>query len=117
MAELLKYSELPIDWDLTPEEAVTLYLEWGNNNWHGAHSPVRSKSDFSVYFVVDTWGEKPKAVLIKRNSEDTEELLQMPLPEYVAKAYEIEGGKTRGVSAPTETVKAWLRHEMGYAGN
>lgn len=20
-----------IDWDMTPEEAVTLYLEWGNN--------------------------------------------------------------------------------------
>ncbi len=109
MAELLKYSELPIDWDLSPEEAVTLYLEWGNNNWRGAHRPVRSKKDVSFYFVVDTWGEKPKAVLIKRNSEDTEELWQTPLPEDVATAYEREGGKTRGVSAPTETVRNWLR--------
>jgi hypothetical protein len=26
-----------INWDMTPEEAVTLYLEWGNNWSHGKH--------------------------------------------------------------------------------
>ena len=35
-------ASLNIDWNLAPEDAVTLYLEWGNNNWHAEHAPVRS---------------------------------------------------------------------------
>lgn len=53
MTNLLDYKTLDIDWDLTPEDAVTMYLEWGNNNWHADRPPVRSKTDESVYFVVD----------------------------------------------------------------
>ncbi len=33
-----------IDWDMTPEEAVRLYLEWGNN-WAGGNYVIRSKDD------------------------------------------------------------------------
>ena len=35
-----------IDWDMTPEDAVTLYLEWGNNPATGKHR-IRSKNDVS----------------------------------------------------------------------
>jgi len=48
-----------IDWDMTPEEAVTLYLEWGNS-WSHGKSLVRSKDDVSYYFVVNTWEVPPK---------------------------------------------------------
>ena len=34
MASLKDFSTLDISWDLTPEHAVTMYLEWGNNDWH-----------------------------------------------------------------------------------
>ena len=47
-----------IDWDMTPEEAVTLYLEWGNNWSHGRM--VKSKKDVSYYFVIYTWINPPK---------------------------------------------------------
>jgi hypothetical protein len=33
-----------IDWDMTPEEAVRLYLEWGNN-WARGNYVIRSKGD------------------------------------------------------------------------
>jgi hypothetical protein len=31
-----------IDWEMTPEEAVRLYLEWGNN-WARGNYVIRSK--------------------------------------------------------------------------
>ena len=55
-----------IDWEMTPEEAVTLYLEWGNNWAHG--KVVRSRDDVSHYFVINTWKEQPTIFLIRRNS-------------------------------------------------
>ena len=42
---LAAFSDQQIDWNLSPEMAVTLYLEWGNNDWRSEHPPVRSKSD------------------------------------------------------------------------
>lgn len=112
MAQLKKFSDLPIDWDLTPEEAVTLYLEWGNNNWRGDHKPVRSKDDYSVYFVVDSWEDMPRAVLIRRNSEETQELVSLTLPAEVARSFYNENGRGRGVSAPTPSVTRWLKKEL-----
>ena len=38
-----------IDWEMTPEEAVRLYLEWGNN-WSQGNVFIRSKDDISHYF-------------------------------------------------------------------
>jgi hypothetical protein len=58
MGQLSKYRFLPIDWDMTPEEAVTMYLEWGNNWRKGQRTPVRSKHDESYYFVLNTWDEQ-----------------------------------------------------------
>ena len=54
-----------IDWDMTPEEAVRLYLEWGNN-WARGNYVIRSKNDVSYYFVVNTWQEKPVIYFIRR---------------------------------------------------
>ena len=59
-----------IDWDMTPEEAVRLYLEWGNN-WAGGNYVIRSKEDETIYFVVNTWKESPVIYLIRRNWRKT----------------------------------------------
>ncbi len=40
--QLKAFSSLPIEWNLDPADAVTLYLEWGNNDWRAEHPPVRS---------------------------------------------------------------------------
>jgi len=51
-----------IDWEMTPEEAIRLYLEWGNN-WAGGNYVIRSKNDVTHYFVVNTWEQSPKIYL------------------------------------------------------
>ena len=30
--QLKRFTNLPIDWNLDPADAVTLYLEWGNHD-------------------------------------------------------------------------------------
>lgn len=101
--------ELMIDWEMTPVDAVTLYLEWGNNNWHGDFVPVRSKSDFTNYFVVDNWGDKLRVMLIRRNSEEANELWSAEVPNDLAERFRDEVGNLRGVYPPNDEIKEWLR--------
>lgn len=100
-----------IDWHMTPEEAVVLYLEWGNNWAHGV-SPVRSKNDVSYYFVVNNWGESPVVYLIRRNSEEAVELASFELPESVKEDFRRSAGFNKGVYAVEGKVKDWLQNEL-----
>ncbi|PXF56468.1 MAG: hypothetical protein C4B58_13370 [Deltaproteobacteria bacterium] len=58
---------------MIPEEAVTLYLEWGNN-WSHGRNLIRSKDDVSHYFVVNTWEDPPK-IFCKRSQGTASALL------------------------------------------
>jgi len=99
-----------IDWEMTPEEAVTLYLEWGNNWSHG--KLVRSKKDVSHYFVVNTWDDPPVVYLIRRNSEEAVELARIPLPEKLRDHVLEWTGSNKGVYALTNEIRAWLEKEI-----
>jgi hypothetical protein len=100
-----------IDWDMTPEEAVRLYLEWGNN-WARGNYVIRSKNDETLYFVVSTWKEPPMVYLIRRNSEEAREIAAIKLPEAVEKKYLKEMGNLKGVYAAEGAVKKWLQKEL-----
>ena len=104
-------SSLVIDWNMTPEDAVTLYLEWGNNSWYADHKPVTSKNDFSTYFVVNTWTGSPLLTLVRRNSEDCVELASFEIPEDLAKDFMAKVGFNKGVYAPTGAIKQWLQNK------
>ena len=99
-----------IDWDMTPEEAVTLYLEWGNNWSHG--KMVKSKNDVSHYFVVNTWDDPPQIYLIRRNSEEAVELAIIEMPEELRTRFLESVGYNKGVYALNDEVKAWLENEL-----
>ncbi|MEJ2660130.1 MAG: hypothetical protein P8Z73_05350 [Desulfobacteraceae bacterium] len=103
-----------IDWDMTPEEAVRLYLEWGNN-WARGNYVIRSKNDETLYFVVSTWKEPPMVYLIRRNSEEAREIAAIRLPEAIEKKYLNEIGNLKGVYAVEGTVKEWLKKELAPA--
>ncbi|MBU4316584.1 MAG: hypothetical protein KKF30_04845 [Proteobacteria bacterium] len=103
-----------IDWDMTPEEAVRLYLEWGNN-WARGNYVIRSKNDVSHYFVVNTWKEKPVIYLIKRSSEDAQELALIEIPEKIRARFSKQNGFMKGVYAVDGEVKQWLKKELGNA--
>lgn len=109
---LSSFSNLLIDWNMTPEHAVTMYLEWGNNDWNAEYPPVRSKEDVSIYFVVDTWGERPVVRLVRRNSEEAVDLATLELPKQLEDAWRAEFKTLRGIFEPTDDIKAWLREAM-----
>ncbi len=99
-----------IDWDMTPEEAVRLYLEWGNN-WAGGNYVIRSSNDVSHYFVVDTW-EEPVIYLIRRNSEEAKELASIEMPRDLQERFLESVGHSKGVYSIEGEVKKWLREKL-----
>jgi hypothetical protein len=100
-----------IDWQMTPEEAVVLYLEWGNNWAHGINL-IRSKSDVSHYFVVNNWGKTPIVYLIRRNSEEAVELAEFELPDKLKEVFQKSVAFNKGVYAVEGPVKDWLQKEL-----
>lgn len=100
-----------IDWNMTPEEAVRLYLEWGNN-WARGNYVIRSKDDVALYFVINTWEEKPVIYLIRRNSEEAEELAEIGLPDHINEDFLESIGHNKGVYAVEGKVKDWLQQEL-----
>ena len=99
-----------IDWEMTPEEAVRLYLEWGNN-WARGNYVIRS-NDETVYFVVSTWKEPPMVYLIRRTSDDAKEVAAIRMPKSIEKKYIKENGNLKGVYAVEGIVKEWLQKEL-----
>ena len=98
-----------IDWNMTPEEAVRLYLEWGNNWARGDGYVIASKSDYTTYFVVNCWSKPYYIYLIQRNSDEALELAQFELP----KQFERDVCELKGVYALDDDTKAWLKKELG----
>jgi len=115
LEELRKDKKLvnDIDWEMTPDMAVRMYLEWGNIWAHGEDRRhiVRSKSDYSVYFVVYCWDRPYYIYLIKRNSEEAVELAKIELPERFEKPVCLH----KGVYAVEGELKDWLRKELNAA--
>jgi hypothetical protein len=111
LEELKKKADLidEVNWDLGPEEAVKLYLEWGNTDWGSGKNVIRSKDDFSTYFVVNCWRKPYLIYLIRRNSEEAVELARFELPE----RFERDVCELKGVYALEPEVKEWLKGELG----
>jgi len=100
-----------IDWDMTPEEAVRLYLEWGNN-WARGNYVIRSKDDVTHYFVVNTWKEQPVIFFIRRNSDEAVELAEITMPEDMNERFLESVGHNKGVYAVEGEIRDWLREQL-----
>ena len=112
LEELKKETELlnSIDWDRTPDEAVRLYLEWVNirSSIRDKKYIIRSKSDYTVYFVINCWSRPFYIYLIRRNSEEAVELARLELPE----KFEKPVCELKGVYALEGELKEWLKKEL-----
>jgi len=113
LKDIRKNQELldAIDWEMTPEEAVRLYLEWGNN-WTRGSYVIRSKEDVSHYFVVNTWKGNPVVYLVRRNSEEATELACIELPQELSRRYFERNGTAKGVFCIDGEVKKWLHGKL-----
>ncbi len=98
-----------IDWTMTPEKAVDMYLEWGAG-WTRGNDFVRSGDDESIYFVLYDWESPAQATLLRRSSKEVEEIAKIPVDEKLFKKSIEEGGKKAGVGVypPSAELKKWL---------
>ncbi len=98
-----------IDWDMTPEKAVDMYLEWGAG-WTRGNDFVRSGDEESYYFVIYDWETPPQVTLLRRDSKEVEELAKIPVDKELFFTSIEEGGKKAGVGVynPTKELKKWL---------
>jgi predicted esterase YcpF (UPF0227 family) len=100
-----------INWEMTPEEAVRLYLEWGNNWARGDGYVIRSKDDYTTYFVVNCWSRPYYLYLIRRNSDEALELAKFELP----KRFEKDVCELKGVYGLDRELREWLQAELATA--
>ena len=98
-----------IDWTMTPEKAVDMYLEWGAG-WTRGNDFVRSGDDESIYFVIYDWESPAQVTLLRRSSKEVEELAKIPVDEKLVKKSIEQGGKKAGVGVypPSKELKKWL---------
>ena len=103
-----------VDWHMTPEKAVEMYLEWGTG-WVRGNDFVSSADDESIYFVIFDWEDKPTlATLIKRDVEGMEELAKIEIPEELfLESWHLDGKRPGGtVHPPSQRLKEWLCDEI-----
>ena len=100
-----------VDWDMTPEEAIALHLEWGPLRSQ-AYYNSRDNNNETVYFVINTWKNPPILTLIRRKGFDSEDLGTFRLPQNLEDEF-MEGiGQYKGVYAVEGAVREWLKKEL-----
>ena len=116
LAELRKNRALvnSIDWAMTPEKAVEMYLEWGTG-WIRGNDFVSSSDDESFYFVIYDWEiEPPRVTLLHRTLDGAEELAKIEVPKELFEASCKEDGKRPGgtVHRLNRSLKDWLNERI-----
>ena len=100
-----------VDWDMTPEEAIALHLEWGPLRSQ-AYYNSRDNDNETVYFVINTWKKHPILTLVRRRGFDSEELGDFRLPQNLEKEFMKGIGQYKGVYAVEGEVRDWLKREL-----
>lgn len=101
-----------VNWDMIHEDAVTLYLEWGNNNYRDAmRTPVTKSGEYSIYFAVDTW-EEPRVVLMRMDNYGSTILCAKKLPPALAQELHDDIKGIKGILELPPYVKEWLIKEL-----
>lgn len=111
--EIKKNYELvnSVDWDMTPEEAIALHLEWGPLRSQ-AYYNSRDNDNETVYFVINTWKKPPILTLVRRKGFDSEDLGNFRLPGDLEAEFMKGIGKYKGVYAVEGKVRDWLKREL-----
>ena len=100
-----------IEWDMTPEDAVSRYLEWGGS-WAPENKVVRSSNDTSYYFMVSTWDDPPKVRLMKITHHDAEELALIIIPQEIMGRFVATLPQTKNVYPINPEIRHWLEDEF-----
>lgn len=100
-----------VDWNMTPEEAVALHLEWGPLRDLSYYNS-RDSNNETVYFVMSTWKNPPVITLVRRRGFDSEELATFRLPHGLEEKVMRFEGKNKGLYAVDGEIRDWLKKEL-----
>ena len=100
-----------IDWDMTPEEAIALHLEWGPLRSQTYYNS-RDNNNETIYFIINTWETPPILTLVKRKGFDSENLGDFRLPANLETEFMHGIGKHKGVYAVDGKIRDWLKKEL-----
>ena len=104
-----------IDWQMTPEKAVTMFLEWGTGRYnYKDYNWINSHNDQSIYFVLFDWEGMHQATLIDRTMEGAEEVAKVEVPEDLFWEACKEDGYRPGVGVHplNRSLKQWICKEI-----
>jgi len=98
-----------IDWDMTPEKAIEMYLEWGTG-WIRGHDFVSTMGQESFYFVLYDWLSPQRVTLIRRTTAGADEIAEVEVPEDLfMKAWKEDGDRPGvGVHSLNQELKEWV---------
>jgi hypothetical protein len=98
-----------IDWNMTQEKAIEMYLEWGTG-WVRGHDFVSTMGQESIYFVLYDWLRPWRVTLIRRTTAGAEELAEVEVPEHLFMRAWKEDGDRPGVGVHTlnQELKEWV---------
>ena len=99
-----------IDWDLTPDEAVARYMEWGNN-WNRGLNHAKACSEEAAYFKIDAREDPPKLLLVKHSHHDYEIIDEVEAPVHLIRQAVGEAACEEGTCGINEVLRAWLHYE------
>ncbi len=98
-----------IDWEMTQEKAIEMYLEWGTG-WVRGNDFVSTPGQESYYFVLYDWERPPAVTLIRRTTAGAEEIGKIEVPEELfAAAVAADGYRPGvGVHSLTPELRRWV---------
>ena len=98
-----------IDWSMTQEKAIEMYLEWGTG-WGRGNDFVSTMGQESIYFVLYDWLKPPRVTLIRRTTAGAEEIAEIEVPEDLfIKAWKEDGDRPGvGVHPLNQELKEWV---------
>ena len=98
-----------IDWNMTQEQAIEMYLEWGTG-WVRGNDFVSTMGQESFYFVLYDWLRPPRVTLIKRTTAGADEIAEVEVPEDLfMKAWQEDGDRPGvGVHPLNHELREWV---------
>ena len=102
-----------IDWSMTQEKAIEMYLEWGTG-WVRGHDFVSTMGQESIYFVMYDWLIPRRVTLIRRTTGGADEIAEVEVPEDLfLKAWKEDGDRPGvGVHPLNQELKEWVCREI-----
>ena len=105
-----------IDWEMTPEKAIGMYLEWGSG-WSWGNDFVSHPGQEAIYFVLYDFEDSPQVTLLRRNMKGAEEIAKIEVPQDLfMQAWKEDGDRPGvGVHAINRSLQEWLGNALNAA--